>query len=581
MKIWQKHDIRLTAARPYADPYREVEVWVDLEGPGFAKRVRGFWDGGSEFVVRITATAPGRWRWTSGSSPEDPGLAGLTGSFVAEPWSEPELEANPNRRGMVQASADGRGLIYADGTPYFLLGDTWWSLPSYRFPLETEDRPKPVGPGATLNDLAHHRRAQGFNCIALLAGHPAWANDGKPARLQMADGTWVRAAWQQPGTASAKDMHNEGGRPFLFPGKVPGFEDVFPDVDRINPAYFRVLDEKIDYLNSLGFVPFIEVARRDTGQAWKRYYGWPVSYARYVQYVFARYQANICLFSPIHYDYYEQTIPSRDYNDPCNLVVERWGRPPFGTLLTANPNPSTLVNFGGPGECRWIDLHQIGNVREHYAYGYLTEIHRAEPARPALNGEPYYAGLHQLGTPYPLRCEPDSASDLAYVRSGAYGSFLSGGLAGFIYGAEGIWQADIEPGALYPMWHAFLWRSGDQVQHLKTFAMVKGSRYRELVPDAELVMPNKAGPDVSYSGWAYCAATPSRDWLMIYFEPEGAETARLRGLEQGARYRPSWFDPRSGTWQAPGAALTVPASAVLDLPARPDRLDWGLMLERE
>ena len=58
-------------------------------------------------------------------------------------------------------------------------------------------------------------------------------------------------------------MDNEGGRPFVFPGKVPGYENMFPDVDRVNPEYFRYVDRKIDYLNEQGFVPFIEVSRRD------------------------------------------------------------------------------------------------------------------------------------------------------------------------------------------------------------------------------------------------------------------------------------------------------------------------------
>ena len=404
--VWSKIDIPLKATGAYRNPYTEVEVWVDLEGPGFAKRIYGFWDGGIDFVVRVMATAPGTWRWRSGSTPADTGLAGKSGTFEAVPWSEAELAENPNRRGMVVATPDGRGLQYADGTPFFLLGDTWWSVPSFRFPLAETDAPKPLAKGATLNDYVHYRKKQGFNSVGIVAMHPAWANDGKPRSLQMEDGTWVRAAWGQPGTDSAKDMHNEGGRPFEFPGKVPGFEDVFPDMDRINPDYFKVLDRKIDYLNSLGFVPFIEASRRDTGQAWKKFYDWPVSYARYVQYLFARLQANIAILSPIHYDYFAQTITAREYNEACNLVVERWGKPPFGTLLSANPNPSTLVNFGGPDACKWLDLHQIGNVREHHTYWYLTEIHRSEPKKPALNGEPYYAGLHQLGTPYPLRVSP-------------------------------------------------------------------------------------------------------------------------------------------------------------------------------
>jgi hypothetical protein len=575
--VWEKHEITLSAAGTYESPYADVVVWVDLEGPGFSRRVYGFWDGGSTFRIRVLATAPGTWHWTSGSAPDDRGLSGRSGSFEAEAWTEAERGDNPNRRGMIGATPDGRGLQYADGTPFFLLGDTWWSVPSFRFPLAEQDDPRPLGPGATLNDYAHFRKAQGYNCIGLIAAHPAWANDGHPPRVVMADGTYIRAAWKQPGTESAKDMHNEGGRPFEFPGKVPGFEDVFPDMDRINPAYFQVLDQKVDYLNGLGFVPFIEVARRDTGQAWKAFHDWPESYARYVQYVFARYQANITILSPIHYDYYAQTITAEEYSEPIDLALARYGRPPFGTLLSANPNPSTYVNFG-PGS--WVDLHQSGNVREHYTYWYLTELHRAE-RKPAINGEPYYAGLHQLGTPYPLRVPPDSDADRFYVRSGLYGSFLSGGLAGFIYGAEGIWQADTEPDSLYPMWESFGWRSGGEVQHLRTFAMVRGERYRALEPESELVMPNKAGgPDFSYYGWSYCARTPDRNLFLLYFENEAPMAARLRGASKGATYVPTFFDPRAGVWLAPGQPITVAPSAVLDLPERPDGRDWGLMLER-
>src|ERR1017187_8731097 len=82
----------------------------------------------------------------------------------------------------------------------------------------------------------------------------------------------VRSAWVDQAEIAnhkprdqwrAKDMYNEGGRAFLFPGKVPGYGQVFPDVDRINPDYFKFMDRKIEYLNAQGFIPVIEVARRD------------------------------------------------------------------------------------------------------------------------------------------------------------------------------------------------------------------------------------------------------------------------------------------------------------------------------
>ena len=67
--VWEKVEIPLEARNHYDNPYTDVEVWVDLKGPGFAKRCYGFWDGGSTFEVRVMATEPGRWSWTSGSSP--------------------------------------------------------------------------------------------------------------------------------------------------------------------------------------------------------------------------------------------------------------------------------------------------------------------------------------------------------------------------------------------------------------------------------------------------------------------------------------------------------------------------------
>ncbi len=144
--VWEKLDLTFTAEGSYTNPYTDVEAWVDLKGPGFARRVYGFWNGGNEFVVRVTATAPGTWTWTAASSTDDAGFAGKTGSFKATVWSEQELAENPNRRGMIRTAADGRRLEYADGTPYFLIGDTWWSLPSYRFPHKDGDTPKGLGP---------------------------------------------------------------------------------------------------------------------------------------------------------------------------------------------------------------------------------------------------------------------------------------------------------------------------------------------------------------------------------------------------------------------------------------------------
>jgi len=123
--VWEKHELIFTASESYSNAYTTVTVWVDLSGPNFSKRVYGFWDGGQTFRVRVVATVPGVWKWRSGSTPEDTGLNGKTGSFQAVDWTEEEKQQNPLRRGFLRPSANRHALETADGTPFFVLGDTW------------------------------------------------------------------------------------------------------------------------------------------------------------------------------------------------------------------------------------------------------------------------------------------------------------------------------------------------------------------------------------------------------------------------------------------------------------------------
>ncbi len=576
--VWEKVEITLQAEKPYKNPYREVEVWVDLKGPGFEKRCYGFWDGDNVFRVRVLATAPGMWRWRSGSNQSDSGLNGKRGDFTAIAWSQAEKEENPCRRGMIRPSANGHAFEYADGTPFFLLGDTWWPVATFRYRWYDDDEERPIGPDAGIKDYLRFRRKQGFNCIAMIAALGNWANDDKPSRLKMADGTVLRMAWKQAGTQSAKDMHDEdGNRAFLFPGKVPGYEQYFPDVERINPAYFRNMDKKIDYLNSQGFVPFIEVSRRDIGQAWKKYYQWPESYTRYIQYIWSRYQANICLFSPIHLDTTGATIPPEEWNAAANKVIEEYGHPPFGTLAGTNSNPSTLRNFGHTDKAKWLTFHQIGNRRTHDLYPYLTEIFNAFPPVPGINGEPYYAGM--------LDAAGGTEKSALYCRSAMYGSVLSGGLGGHIYGAGGwqggLWSGEVEDASPTPIWEVIKWRSADQMRHLRTFILSEGSRYQQLIPSADLVQPSRSGKEKSCLGWAYCAQTAEKDLFLLYFEKDCPQ-ASLSGALPNAKYKALWFNPRTGDWISAGV-LSADSAGKIAFPNFPDKsaksnTDWGLKL---
>lgn len=579
--VWEKQELTFTCAGAYANPYTDVVVWVDLTGPRFQKRVYGFWDGGRTFRVRLVATRPGLWKWTSGSTRRDAGLDGREGSFTAVAWSEDEKRENPLRGGFLRAAANGHALETADGTPFFVLGDTWWATGTNRYRWYDDEEERPLGPTAGFKDYVRFRKAQGYNWLNLIAAFPNWMTDGAPWHVVMNDPgkTTVRSAWLEFGTGSAKNMDNEGGRPFLFPGKVPGYENMFPDVDRLNPEYFHYVDRKIDYLNQQGFVPFIEASRRDASLCWKKYYPWPESYARFIEYVWSRYQANNVVLSPIHLDVISETVGPDEYLKAINQVMDQFGPPPFGTLLSANADPSTLENWG---ENSWVTLEQTGNMREHNNYWYLTEIFHLLHPQPAINGEPYYSGYVDArglgGKGYKYGAPGGTEKDAQFVRSAMYGSFLSGGLGGYVYGAEGIWGADIEPDAPVKMWDAFQWSSGAQVKYLRDFAFSIGKRYEELEPDADLVSPDKDYNLRAYEGWAYCARTPDKEIFLAYFE-RGMPRAQIRGAKLNSGYRAQWFDPRDGGWRDAGAGILRSSPiGTIQLPDLPGDTDWGLRL---
>lgn len=211
--VFEVKEIELTAELEYSNPYKEAECWIELQGPGFNKKIYGFWDGGNRFVVRVAATTPGQWHWKSFSNPGDPGLSGKFGSFTAIAWREKEKEINPNRRGYVKPSNNGHALVHADGKPFFMLGDTWWASSTWHYPLKGITPAENYVPkeGISFEEAVSFRKRQGYNTIAMIACFPNWKVDTFPNEYINQDKIGVRQAWEKWMTPTAKDMQNENG----------------------------------------------------------------------------------------------------------------------------------------------------------------------------------------------------------------------------------------------------------------------------------------------------------------------------------------------------------------------------------
>ena len=597
--VWSTQEITFAAAHDYANPYADVTCWIDLEGPNFSKRVYGFWDGGRTFKARFVATAPGEWRWRSGSNqPDDAGLNNGRGKLRAVAWTDAEKNENANRHGFVRASPNGHALQYADGTPFFLVGDTWLAASTWRLPYRGVSPAADYVPasGISFEEAVAWRKRQGFNSISFIAAFPNWAADEHGATYANKDGIYLRNAWEKfgfwaPGakistadgaTTTAKDMQDEdGNRPFeIFPDR-----EGLANFDRINPAYFRSLDRKMRYLAEQGFVPFLEPVRRDNCPSWKAYFDFNPSYARFVEYLAARYGAFNLVFSGIHLDW----IP-KDYSltgDEFNAALTHWwktyGPLPFGQPVTTLIDSSTYKVFGHGDHAPWLTMHTVGNKpRNNAIYASLEELFRLTPAYPAANLEPYYTGCnHAINRPGGESPPANSDRDNYFSRSMMYGSVLSGGLAGHVHGT-GAYDVTTtgEPEGWRPyIWTALRYHSGAQMQHLKNFILSEGGRYQQLELASADLHPRIADGSSAdgLDGWSFMMRTADRGFALLYFETK-ASRPTLAGLTPNARYTWTWFNPRDGTWLAP-LALTAEATGTLAAPAFPDAIhDWAAKL---
>ena len=443
-RTWELIEITLTAENSYTHPYTDVICWVDLQGPDFSGRIYGFWDGGPINKIRIVLPGEGDWSWKSGSNqPSDHGLNGKTGAFSAAGWSEAEKSVNPNRRGFVRASSNGHALQYADGTPFFLTGDTWLAGTTWRLPFRNAEPPEDYepGPGIGFEDAVLYRKDQGYNSVSMIACFPNWELDTHASTYPDSSGIFIRNAWEKfdyftdTGDLTSKNMRDEyGNRPFHLSEKHPGIADF----DRINPRYFQSLDRKMQYLSEQGFVPLLETVRRDNCPTWKAYFDFNDSFSRYVQYLISRYGAYNMIFSGIHLDWIPEqySLTADEFNEALTYHLEKYGPLPFGQMHTTLINNSTYTQFGHSTACPWLTMHSVGNrPRDHRVSEAIEELFHLDPPYPAINFEPYYTGWdHEINMPGGERPPADSERDNYFSRAQMYGSVLSGALSGHVHG---------------------------------------------------------------------------------------------------------------------------------------------------
>ena len=498
---WTTHEIRLESRETYANPYTDVEVWVDFVSDAGARLVRpAFWDGDRVWKVRFAPPDAGhRWTWTSQASVADEGLAARSGALRSVPY---EGDNRLLRHGLLRMSPGGRNVVHADGTPFPVVADTAWSIPYRATP-------------AQVTTYAADRRAKGFNTTFLITVQPDKFAKGPEAR----------------------------DTPLGF---ARGFLDI-PEghMTQLRPAYFQQLDELIRILIDHELAPLYAPVAHGYGWKGETAIGSAVTaeeYARYSRYLVARYGSMPAFW-----------LVSLDSNGlapgvkPGGEAIERWDayRQPTGLHYSpyddylaswATPDSTCCFHFNRTYQSEpWLDFQWAQTGHDGKAlYHKVQRMYDESPVRAVMNGESTYeamgGGKQGLGW---------------WQGHDAWNQLMHGGTMGVAYGAVSVWQWKVardEPG--WPEWTdaPLSWRDALDLE---------GGRYVGLVSKA------LRGFDITdiERRWDLAAhhvpLLAKEGALYVSYLPTGGSIT-ITGVPAGLPYR--WFDPRTGEFTSDSAS---------------------------
>jgi hypothetical protein len=521
------------------NPFAEVELDAIVAGPGGRSwRVPAFWAGGKGWRFRFAAPKAGTYSYrTECSDRTDTGLHGRGGTFRAVAYKGDNPLYHHGRIGL----ADNRRYFrHVDGKPFFWLGDTWWMGLTNRLKWKKE-----------IAALAADRVKKGFTVIQIVAG------------------LYPDMPWLDPRGA------NEAGFPYD------------KDFTRVNPKWYDYADRKIALIVDSGMAPCLV-------GCWGYFLMWMGTDAmkRHWRYLVARYGAYPvfwCLAGEAIMPYYDLWIGPK--TDPAEADRHRaaqkvgWtemaryvrGIDPFGNLISIHPGDSgrdcvlddSLLDF---------NMLQTG----HGGYGALPHTLKVvqrecarQPIMPVVQSEVTYEGI--LG---------QNKDD---VQRAMFWMCWLNGVAGYTYGANGIWQLNRPERPYGPSPHGASWgnRSWQDASRLPGSAVVAlGKRLLQKYAWWEFQPhPEWSGDPESAQSWdrPQAAGIPGKV-MVLYFQDSkapwaAADSGRLSGLVPRGAYRARWIDPESGL-EYPLGRITADAQGRWLTPYSPIIGSILLILER-
>ncbi len=542
VETWRMAEISFTASRDYSsgggDAVR-LDVAFSNRTDGTVISRPGFWDGGSTFLVRFAPTSPGTWKWTT-TCPDDVALAGRSGAVECVPYKG---DLAIYRHGFVKTVPGKKHFVYADGTPFFYLGDTHWSVFSEEF--------DEAGPHADGLDVSSHFKYIVDNRAAL--GFTVYQSEPNGGTFDLADGS-----------VDASD--------------IPGLQDA----DR----YYRyIADKGLVHANAELFFPtrLTRKLGRDLAALERLSRYWVARFGAFpVMWTIAQEIDDDTARPRPHIFYTSKDSPWYDvarfihaadaYRNPLSGHQENADRTTVSNSIFASAKARAETGHD------WWAAQWHPSLKDNAKLSPAAEYWADD--RPAVLYESNYCGLwtHDRG-----------------ARAQGWIAFLSG-FCGYGYGATDIWlyrgtfemcnySTDgvdyVDPGHKRVPWgQSVNFPSARQMRHLRTF--FESFDWWNMRPIFEADRDDFIPYLPFCDAWRAAKVDGENRKFAFYFHsrsPKYMYTGALASARADRSYVARWFDPVRGEWSAPDNLGSGGAAGLCHLPSKPDVGDWALLVE--
>ena len=539
-ETWKAVEVSLESEKTYADPFNDVDIDLVLVNGDVKYTVPGFWDGGNTWKVRFACPAAGEWYYkTVCTDSGNSALDGRTGKVVCGKYSG-ELEIY--RHGFLSTAYGKKYITYDDGTPFFYLGDTHWSLGD-----ETVDM---------VNIIAGKRASQGFT---------VWQSEPIGARFNFTDGI------------SENDM--------------AGFDDydakfrIIADAGLVhaNAAFFYPADMHTLICNFGGYL--------DGGFASDGAKAYLEKAARYWVARYSAYPVLWTLGQETDNDFYNYAGVWNSENNPYKLLAEYIGRyDPYSHPLSAHMEYSggTSAYGSGKGSDEKLEVYNEGpdasafrNVPNHTWFAAQWSPGITDRSDCKVERDFWYNSQGKPVINYEGRYDHLWTKNFGSRMQG-WASFLSG-MFGYGWGAHDTWSylntydegndswdgvdnitSEEKTNATWE--DALEYQSSYQCGYMKNFFSTFD--WWNLIPrfDDKLYF----WPEISVK--SYAASNADNSEMVIYFfsfsDPTvgelpnsnifgGTLTGRIGSLEPSTEYKYKWFNPITGEFSEEGSFIST------------------------